>query len=150
MSMQSYESRGCGVQFDENGGTNTTGENIRAMLEFAPNLKEKVNEWLKECEINPDEAEVEDYAEYDQDFYNGIPALIAAAMNEHYGSDFMCAESDEDGILYLYMPCGMPWEFDEFSRGLNFDSLSELISNFCGILYKEKPYVDLVSIHNFG
>ena len=150
MSVQCYESRGWGIQFNGKNGNNTTVEKIQAMLELAPELKEDVNSWLEDSCIDIDDVEVSDYAEYDQDYCNGIPALIAQAMNEYYHSEFMCAESDEDGCLYLYMPCAMPWEQDEFTRNLSEDAFEDALRKFYNILYDEESDIGFVSIPNIG
>ena len=150
MGMQSYETRGYGIEFDRRGGRNTTGDKIRAMLELAPELKEDVNSWLKDCDIDPETATVEDYEDFEQDYGNGIPALIAFAMNEYYGHLIVDASSDENGILYLYLPYELPWDHDEFVSGLTEESFSDMLRKFYNMLYEDEAEIGRVYIHDFG
>lgn len=150
MSMQFWEIRGYGVQFDANNGTNTTPEKIRTLLEFAPDFKSEIKEYFEEIEIDYNTATVDDFADFEQDYYTGIPYLIAKVMNERYDCyNFMSVDSDENGTLFLYMSACMPWEMTDFEKNISKEQLTLMIKENCNILY-DNVIVDDVSIHNFG
>lgn len=147
--MQDFEIRGYGIQFDRHCGSNTTVDKIRAMLELAPELEENVNEWLAECDVPLPEATVDDYAEFDQDNCDGIPALIAKAITEIEGINMETA-SDEDGVVYLFMSACMPWEFNDKERAMTADDYIAMLSKYWHMLYEGESDIDRVSIHQFG
>lgn len=150
MASQDYEIRGYGIQFDSKSGTDTTVERIRQLLELAPQVKADVEEWLNDIGISQDEVLVDDYCDFDQDFYNGIPALIAKVINEAEGI-YVEAASDDDGVLYLYLCCCMPWGYNEKERNLTAEDLEAIFRKYWNILYPEKvANIDAVSIHQFG
>jgi hypothetical protein len=150
MGMLDYETRGYGVQFDNRCGNNTTVERINKMLELAPCLKKEIYDWFNDCGLSGDEITVEVFADFDEDFRNGIPALIAKAMNEHYDSNFIEAASDDNGFIYLYMPYYLPWGFDTFARNLTEEEFCNTIRKFWAILYDETANIDSISIRTCG
>ena len=150
MASQDYEIRGYGIQFDSKCGTDTTVDRIKQLLELAPEVKADVEAWLKDIDISLDEVMVDDYADFDQDYNNGIPALIAKVINAVEGI-FVEAASDDDGVLYLYLCCCMPWGYNEKERNLTAEELEDIFRKYWNILYPEKvTTIDAVSIHQFG
>lgn len=146
---QDFEIRGYGIQFNEHCGGDTTADKIRALLELAPNLKADVNEWLEDMAVNPQEATVDDYADFEQDNENGIPALIALAINEIEGIQMM-ADADDGGFMYLFMPACMPWEFNEKERAMTADNFIAMLSKYWHMLYEGDTDIDRISFHQYG
>ena len=149
MASQDFEIRGYGIEFDHRCGSNTTGEKIRALLALAPQLRNKVNGWLNDCNISPVEANVDDYADFDQDYCNGIPALISMAIMEAEGVGIEC-HSDLNGCVYLVFPACMPWEYNEKERALSENDIIALLSKYWHMLYEGETDIDRVSIHQYG
>ena len=150
MASQDYEIRGYGIQFDSKCGTDTTVHRIQQLLEFAPNINSKVNQWLSELGITAETVTVDDYSEFDQDFYNGIPALIAKVIQEAEDI-YVEAADDDNGFLYLYLCACMPWAYSEKERNLTNEDLDNIFRKYWNILYPQKVVnIDAVSIHKFG
>ena len=150
MGMQSYETRGYGIQFDHRCGTNTTPDKIRKLLEFAPEFRKEVTEQLEDWDVKYEEATVDDFAEIEQDYYTGIPFIIAKVMNERYGCDFMEALSDENSRLYLVMCKCMPWQMSDFEKQLTEEQLADMIREHYNVLYEEDADIGDVSVYDFG
>lgn len=150
MGMQSYETRGFGIEFDHHCGTNTTGDKIRELLKLAPQFKEEIVEQFKDWEIEYEDATVDDFADIEQDFYTGIPYIIAKVINERYDCDFMEALSDENSKLYLLMCRCMPWQMSDFEKQLTEEKLTEIIGEHYRILYDDVVNIGDVSVYNFG
>ena len=136
---------GYGIEFGDECGSNTTVERIWAMLSHAPNLKAEVEEWLKECEIPLDEVTVEDFAEFDQNEYVGIPALIACVIKENYDMNIN-ATSDDGGHVYLYMQKRLPWCMSEFEKNLTQDAFDAIVRKYYNMLYDDSRRIGMVSI----
>lgn len=151
MSMESWEIRGYGIEFGEDSADNTTGDKIRALLEFAPNFKKEIQNYFEEIELNYDEATTEDFADFEQDYGTGIPYIIAQVMNERYNAiNLMSTDTDENCAVFLYMPACMPWEMTDFEKSISEEQLKAMISDNYKVLYDDTPYIGHVSIHNFG
>lgn len=151
MSMETWEIRGYGIEFGNNAGTNTTGDKIRALLEFAPEFKSRIQNCFEDIELDYNEATVEDFADFEQDYHTGIPYIIAQVMNERYDAiNFMLADTDENCAIFLYMPASMPWEMTDFEKSISEEQLKAMILENYKILYDDTPYIGQVSIHNFG
>ena len=148
--MQSYETRGYGIQFDKRCGMNTTAERIRKLLELAPNFRSTVIETLNDWGVEYENATVEDFSEIEQDYDTGIPYILAEVMNERYGSNFMEALSDEDCFVHLMMVSCMPWQMSDFEKQLTEEKLAELIRENYHILYDDDVNIGEDSVYDFG
>lgn len=148
MSMQEYEMRGYGIGFRGNDSIETTVEKIEEMLKLAPVLNGEIKEWF--LEIGVEEPTVEDYSDFEQDKYCGIPAIIAMAMNEKYEAEFVEYDADDDGTVYIYIPCLLPWQMTNFEKNLTEEKASDLFREFYNILYNKETSIGDVSIRQFG
>lgn len=146
--MQEYEIRGFGICFNHNKCGETTVEKINKMLEEAPNLKKEISEWFEDLEV--EKPTIEDYSDFEQDKYCGIPALLAMAINEKYNVDFLEYDADDNGLVYVYMPQLMPWQMTDFEKNLTENELINILSFFYNILYTKEAEIGDVSIRQFG
>lgn len=149
MASQDFEIRGYGIQFDYKCGTNTTVEKIRSLLALAPKVREEVEQWFKDIDLVSDDVLVDDYADFDQDNYCGMPALIAKVIRE-VENIHIEAEADEDGTLYLFLCACMPWEFSEKERNLSEEGLCDIFRKYWNMLYDSEADIDRISIHKYG
>lgn len=150
MGMCENMLNGYGVRFGRSSGTNTTPEKIRTLLEFAPLFKEEMMEYFEDIDVVYENATVDDFESFEQDYYTGIPYIIARVINEKYKEEFMEAMSDDDCFLYLYYPAQMPWDMSEFEKELTKEKITSIIEECWNILYDSGVCVDFVSIRNFG
>ena len=150
MGMCEYVTNGYGVRFGRSNGTNTTPEKLRTLLELAPLLKAEIMEYFDDIDIAYEDATVDDFESFEQDYYTGIPYIMARVINEKYKEDFMGAMSDENGFLYLFCPEQMPWDMSEFEKELTKERLTSIIEECWNILYDSGVSIDSVTIHNFG
>lgn len=149
MASQDFEIRGYGIQFDRKCGCDTTVERIRSMLALAPAVQQEVDSWFKAINLAPEDVLVEDYADFDQDNYCGIPALIAKVIRE-VEDIYIESDSDDDGIVYLFLCACMPWEFSDKEQNLTEDELCEIFRKYWNMLYDGTADIGRVSIHKYG
>ena len=136
---------GYGIEFGHDCGSNTTVERIWEMLSHAPNVKREVEKWFRECDISMEEATVEDFAEFDQEEYIGIPALLVAVIKENYDISIR-ATSDDGGHVYVYMPKCFPWHMTDFEKHLTQDDFDGIIKKYYNMLYDDSRCIGMVSI----
>ena len=151
MAMNDFFTSGYGIRFNCTEASDTTPQKIRELLDLAPCLKAEVTEYLNECcETNLEDATIEDFEDFEQDFSYGIPYLLSEAINEKYGSDFVCCLKDYDGFTFVLMPKGMPWEFEQFEKPLTEEKLKSFFEEFYNVLYEKNIDFGEVTVHDFG
>lgn len=149
--MQYYETRGFGIFFNSNRECNTTPNRIRKLLALAPEFQKEVKEIFEDWDVDYENAEVDDFAEIEQDFRLGIPYLLARVINERYDTEFMSAQKGEDCIPCLLMCQQMPWTMSDFEKTLTEEKLTNIILEYCQILYDDVNAEDIgeVSVYDF-
>ena len=151
MSTHVFLTSGYGIRFNCTEASDTKPDKIRKLLDLVPYLKSEVAEYLEECcETTLEDATLEDFEEFEQDFSYGIPYFLSEAINEKYGSDFVCCLKDHDGFTFVLMPKGMPWEFEQFEVPLTEEKLKSYFEEFYNVLYTKDIDFGEVTVHDFG
>ena len=88
MSYQSWHIYGYGICVSKL--QNVTVEKLRVLLSMAPEYRAKVENWLKESEIS--EPTVEDYYDFDQDYYLGLATILKEVIQEAEHVEFTACD----------------------------------------------------------
>lgn len=142
MSFQTWHTYGYGVYVDDIGGV--TVNKLKKLLSLAPKYEADINEWLKDCEI--DNPTIEDYYEYDQDWYLGLATILKEVILEAEDIDLTACNDFDDNRYLLYEPT-YPWGR---AKEVTKEQIDEIFTKYISILTDEVPQIDYQSVENGG
>lgn len=145
MAYHTWHNYGYGICVDEI-EVNSPAR-IEALLEKAPDYREKVHNCLKANGIT--EPRVEDYFEFVDDCEYGFASILSEVMSETTGVWFDACDDTEDKEYLIYMP-RYPWNMDEKDMELTEEKVKEFIQEYVSIISDTKIVVELQSIENGG
>lgn len=144
MSYHTWHTYGYGICTDE---IKTTVDKIEELLKFAPKFKNEIHEWFEDCDIT--EPTIEDYEEFDQDWYGGIATILQSVISEveqielTYAEDFNC-------VRYLLYSPQYPWNMQNNENNLTEDDIVNIFKKYVSILTDKSIIVDYQSVENGG
>lgn len=146
MSYSTWTVNGYGICTND---IDTTKEKVEALLQLAPKFNEEVSNWLEECDIeNPD---LDDYLEYDQDYYSGIAYLLQQVIYEAENVNLEIAE-DYDSDYYLMVCPNYLWsKLTDEERALDTqDKVNALFEKYLKVVADNDVSIDYYSVENGG
>jgi len=146
MSYSTWTVNGYGICTND---IYTTKEKIEVLLQLAPKFNEEVSNWLEECGIeNPD---LDDYLEYDQDYYSGIAYLLQQVIYEAENVNLEIAE-DYDSDYYLMVCPSYLWgKLTDEERALDTqDKVNALFEKYLKVVADNDVSIDYYSVENGG
>lgn len=145
MSYQSWHIYGYGICVSKL--QNVTVEKLRVLLSMAPEYRAKVENWLKESEIS--EPTVEDYYDFDQDYYLGLATILKEVIQEADHIEFTACD-DYDGAEYLLFEPLYPWQIREEERFLTEEKIAKLLRKYIQMLSDSVLEIEYQSVENGG
>lgn len=145
MSFTTWHNYGYGICFD--GIEYESVEKLKALLDHAPKVKQKIREWFDECEIT--EPTMDDYLNYDQDYNLGMGMLLRDVIAEAEGIELLACD-DFDGNIYLMYPPMYPWNTTKADLDMTEEKIEEVIRKYLGIVAENDFDVDYQSAENGG
>jgi hypothetical protein len=147
VSCQTWHIYGFGVETSEINQGELTVERIENLLSLAPDFRKKIHQYFDELDLT--EPEVDDYLEFDQDYYHGIAYLLREVIEEDANIFLSTCDSCNEEIYLLYSP-SYPWEVRDEERNLTEESLKEMFNKYLSIICDTIPEVDYQSCENGG
>ena len=146
MSYHTWTVDGYGICTN---GIETTVERIEKLLSIAPKFQSAVHKWFEESEIT--EPTVEDYEEYDQDWYSGMAYLLQQVIEEAENVRLDIAE-DFDSYYYLMICPSYAWTtLTKEERELDTEEkANDLFRKYVGILTDNEIAIVYQSVENGG
>lgn len=144
----SWSINGRGIELTAIKNTMTM-DRIMALLVLAPNTKKKVEEYLKDCGIDPAAATTDDIKEIEDGLgYKGVGTILRDVIKETENVELTLCD-DYYGVGYLlFCPC-YPWSpMTEEERNMTEDRLEEIFTRYAGILTDAPVYVEDKSVEN--
>ena len=146
MSYHTWHVYGYGICVDDI-IRNTTVDRIGRLLALSPTYNEKMQEYLKECDIeNPT---VDDYNEYDEGCLKGIATILQEVIEEVEDIP-LCAARDYDDCEYLVFEPMYPWAENEKVRELTEEKLKQIFEKYVSILTDQPIEIGFQEIENGG
>lgn len=145
MSYQSWHIYGYSICVSKL--QNVTVEKLRVLLSMAPEYQAKVENWLKESEIS--EPTVEDYYDFDQDYYLGLATILKEVIQEAEHVELTACD-DYDGAEYLLFEPLYPWQIREEERFLTEEKIAKLLRKYIQILSDSVLEIEYQSVENGG
>lgn len=145
MSFYAWHTYGYGVEL-----TNVTCDSldrIKLLLSVAPNFEKKVNEWLRQYEI--EEPTVEDYIEFDVDFHLGLAYILQQVVLEAEDIELTACD-DFDGRIYLLYAQSYPWDMSDKDKSLKERDIACILVRYLTFLTSEEIPIDYYSPENGG
>lgn len=134
MSYSTWHTYGYGICTDE---IETTVEKIEELLNKAPKYKKEIHNWFEECEIT--KPTIEDYEEFDQDWYCGLATILCSVIREADDVQFEVANDFDDNRFLLFPTC-YPWQLNEREKNFTKEDIEKIIRKYVSIL-TDKPIV---------
>lgn len=122
-------------------------ERIEALLEHAPEYKKEIHDWFDDCDIT--EPTVDDYLDFDQDYNNGIAAILQAVIKEATGIEFAACDNFDCMRYLIYMP-SYPWYMTDRDRSITQEELDEVLKKYVAIVTDSKLEIDFQAVENGG
>ena len=144
MSYSTWHVYGYGICTDE---INTTVERIEELLCKAPIFQNEVHNWFKENNIT--EPTVEDYEEYDQDFYGGLATILQSVIQEVEKIDFTFADDFNCNHFLVYERC-YPWQLTEREKDFDIEDVENIFRKYVSILTDQVITIEYQSVENGG
>ena len=120
---------------------------IKALLKYAPKYRKEIRDWFTECEIS--KPTVDDYLDFDQEYHNGIAAILQAVIKEATGIEFSACDNFDCMRYLIYMP-SYPWNMTERDKSITKDELDEALKKYVSIVTDSKLDIDFQEIENGG
>lgn len=122
-------------------------EQITALLDIAPCLKQRMAEWLES--VNVTKPSVEDYLDYDQTGCYGIAAILVEAILEAEGISFTAC-NDYDGKNYLIYQPSYPWQLRENEKDLTEERIDQILCKYVSLLVESELDISYQEVENGG
>lgn len=145
MSYRTWHSYGYGICVDEIKVDSV--EKLEALLSYAPKYQQQLHRWLKECKITA--PSVDDYMEFDQDYYLGLATLLKEVIEEADGIE-LCACDDFEGASFLIYGPAYPWQMTEKDLGMTEEKIEQLFQKYVSVLTDEPINIEYQEIGNGG
>ena len=146
MSYHTWTVDGYGICTND---IKTTKEKVEKLLKLAPKFNEDIQNYFKGSEIN--EPDLDDYLEYDQDYYSGVAYLLQNVIEEAENIRLDIAD-DFDSYYYLLLCPSYAWsESTEEEKKLDTrEKADELFKKYIKILTEKEIDIDYRSVENGG
>ena len=145
MPMSVWHCNGYGIKTGEIRGYSL--EQLQKLLEKAPNFKKEMEDWFSECDI--EEPTLEDYLDYDQDYYGGIAYILKNVIKEAEDIDFTYC-SDHNGVWYLILTPSYPWNMTNPKElNLSEEKVKAIFMKYIEILTDVVPNFDYWEVEDF-
>lgn len=145
MSYHTWSVDGYGICTSE---IETTVDRIEELLKHAPVFFKKLHDDFIEMEI--DEPNIEDYLEYDCDYYSGIAFILKEVIKEAEDIELDTAENF-DGDWYLLLCPWYPWSnVTEREKNLTIEELDCVLKKYIRVLTDDELIVEYQSVENGG
>ena len=146
MSYHTWTVDGYGICTND---IETTKEKVEKLLKLAPKFNEDIQNYFKETEIN--EPDLDDYLEYDQDYYSGVAYLLQNVIEEVENIRLDIAD-DFDSYYYLLLCPSYAWvEHTEEEKTLDTrEKVDELFKKYIKVLTEKEIDIDYRSVENGG
>ena len=126
----------------------TTVEKIEELLKYAPNFAQEINDHFKKWGI--EEPDLDDYLEYDSDYYSGIAYIMQGVIKEAEDIQLDVAENFDCDWFLLLCPC-YPWTpLTEKEKNLTDDILDDIFRKYVSILTDKEITIEYQSVENGG
>lgn len=145
MSFSTWHNYGYGVCLAGLGFKSV--DKMRILLEHAPKVKQSIQEWFDECEIT--EPTMDDFLDYDRDYYLGIGALLRDVIAEAEEIELLACD-DFDGHIYLLYPPMYPWNTTDTDLKMTEEKIEKVIRKYLSIVAEKDFDVDYQSAENGG
>lgn len=145
MSIETWHTYGYGVCLA--GLCFRSASKIQALLEQAPKVKEEIDEFFLGQGIT--EPTVDDYLDYDQDYYLSMGAILRDVIAEAEGIELVACD-DLNRHIYLLYPPMYPWSMEEADRLMTEKRIKSVIRKYLGIVAESDFEVDYQSAENYG
>lgn len=122
-------------------------ERLENLLSLAPQYRQQIHNWFEECEIT--EPTVEDYLDFDQDYYRGLATIMSEVIQEAEGIDLLACDN-YDGIDYLIYEPKYPWQISERDAVLTEEKLRLLFAKYVNTLTDQEIEVNYKEVGNEG
>ena len=121
-------------------------ERVKALIDLAPTFKAKINAFFEEERIEPS---LNDYEDYDQDYYHGFAFILKSVIEEAEGIELLSCD-DMNGEVYLMYPPLYPWQMREPDYGVTSDKLDDIYKKYIGIISDSPVEPEIQESHQFG
>lgn len=145
MSFSTWHNYGYGVCMAGLGYKST--KKMESLLEYAPKVKQNIQEWFNQCEIS--EPTMDDYFDYDQDEYLSVGAILRDVIAEAEGIELLAC-NDYDGHIYLLYPPVYPWHASENDLQMTEEKIEAVIRKYLSIIAEKDFDVEYLSAENGG
>lgn len=144
MSYHRWTVNGYGIRTND---IETTKEKVENLLKLAPKFNEDIQNYFKATEI--DEPNLDDYLEYDKDYYSGVAYLLQNVIEEVKNIRLDIAD-DFDCYYYLLLCPSYNWvERTEEEKNLDaIEKVDELFKKYIAILTEKEIDVNYRSVEN--
>lgn len=146
MSYHTWTIDGFGICTND---IETTKDRVEKLLNLAPNFNNDIQTYFKECDIeNPS---LDDYLEYDEDWYSGIAYLLQKVIEEKENVRLDIAE-DFDSYYYLLLCPHYTWS-NLTTEEKKLDAIAKvknLFKKYISILTDKDIDIDYQSVENGG
>ena len=120
---------------------------MKVLLSHAPKLKQRVQDWFDECEIT--EPTMDDYLDYDQDFFLGIGTLLRDVIAEAEGIELLACDDYDEHIYLLYPPI-YPWNITKSDLEMTEERIENVIRKYLSIVAEKDFDVAYQAVENGG
>lgn len=133
MSYHYYSIDGYGIN-DNRISDSYPVENVRRLLDCAPDFKELVHSLMEENDF--DEDDYQSYIDISDHFDAPITSILSIVREVIFEAEGinLCVCEDFDGVVYLVETPSYPWSIPERHRDLTPESVSEIINKYINIL----------------
>ena len=145
MSSKSWTTEGFGIRVDD---IITTPQNIRKLLELAPNTAKHFYDWLEadypDEPLIRDTFELEDVCNYGnaESCDDSIASLLRDVIWEVEGISLDVVVSASHGYSYLLFSVDYPWKYPEKVRTMTEDNMRAMFNRYVAILDIDAVLVD--------
>lgn len=127
--------------------SNCSVERIEELLSHTLECRKAIHDWFDECEISS--PTVNDYIDYDQDFYCGMATILRKVIEEATEIEMMaCCDFDCKQYL-IYMP-SYPWHMTNRDRTLTKEELATVFNKYVSIITDSEIEIDYQEVENGG
>jgi len=122
-------------------------ERIEELLSHAPEYRKEIHDWFEDCDNT--KPTLDDYLDFDQDYNNGIAAILQAVIKEATGIEFAACDNFDCMRYLIYMP-SYPWNMTERDRTVTQEELDEVLKKYVSIISDSKLDIDFQEVENGG
>ena len=145
MSYNTWHNYGYGICVDQIKVDSV--ERLETLLSQAPKYRQQIHEWFEDCEIT--EPTVDDYMEFDQDYYLGLATILQEVISEAEGVEFLACD-DFDGIDFLIFEPLYPWQITEKEMTLTEERIAQIFQKYVSLLTDKPIAIEYQGVGNGG